>query len=126
MHIYTVNKLFSSRTVPRIIFVSTSLIQDLLAVTKKVAKFLGKTYTTEQYKQLVDHLQFSNIKNNKMVNLTRDSTKVLFKTDNFIRQGKSEAWHKMFSPELNNRANRWIEDNLKDTDLRFPFIDIYS
>ncbi|XP_031780670.1 sulfotransferase 1C4 [Nasonia vitripennis] len=102
------------------------MTHDLLAVTKKVAKFLGKTYTDEQYKQLVDHLQFSNIKNNKMVNLSQNSLKVFFKTDEFIRQGKSQGWHKMFSPELNNKANLWIEDNLKSTDLRFPFTDIYS
>lgn len=92
-----------------------------------MAKFLGKSYTDKQFEKLVEHLQFSNIQNNKMVNLTRDnSTKVLFKKDNFIRQGKSEAWHSMFTPELKIKANQWIEDNLRDTDLTFPYIDIYS
>ena len=61
-----------------------------------------------------------------MVNLTRGHAKGLFKEDIFIREGKSQAWHGMFSPELNAKANRWIEENLKDTDLQFPFIDIYS
>ena len=87
---------------------------------------MGRSYTDEQHKELAEHLQFSNLQNNKMVNLTRDTTKVLFKTDTFIRQGKSQAWYSYFTPELNNKANAWIEENLKNTDLRFPFVDIYS
>ncbi|XP_058805332.1 sulfotransferase 1C4-like [Phymastichus coffea] len=99
---------------------------DLLAASKRVAKFLGKSYTDEQYEKLVDHLTFSNLQNNKMVNLTRDATKILFKKDTYMRQGKSQAWHSMFSPKLNEQANDWIRENLKDTDIEFPFIDIYS
>ncbi|XP_014209624.1 sulfotransferase 1C4-like [Copidosoma floridanum] len=102
------------------------MTHDLLAATKKVAKFLGKSYKDEQYQEVADHLRFSNLQKNRMVNLTKDNTKVLFKADNFIRQGKSGAWHKMFTPELREKANRWIEENLKNTDLKFPFIDIYS
>lgn len=100
--------------------------QDLLAAAKKVAKFLGKSYTDEQYTKLVEHLNFKNLQNNQMVNLTRDKAKVIFKSDSFIRQGKSQAWHSMFSPKLNEQANDWIRENLKDINIDFPFIDIYS
>ena len=93
---------------------------------KKVAKFFEKSYSEEEYKKLLKHLQFSNIQNNKMVNLTQADTKCIFKTDDFIREGKSEAWHSFFTPKLKEKANRWIEDNLKNTDLRFPYINIYS
>ncbi|KAL7294014.1 hypothetical protein TKK_0012585 [Trichogramma kaykai] len=102
------------------------MTQDLLSVSKKVAKFLGKSYSDEQFEKLVNHLQFSSIKNNEMVNLTRANMKVIFKSDTFIRQGKSEAWHSLFTPELNEKANTWIKENLKDTDLSFPFIKLYS
>lgn len=102
------------------------IFQDLLAATKKVAKFLEKSYTDEEYQRLTDHLTFKNLKNNKMVNLGKDTTKVLFKKDDYIRQGKSQAWHSMFTPELNEQANDWIRENLKNTDIAFPFIDIYS
>lgn len=88
---------------------------------------MGKSYTEEQFNELVNHVQFSNLQTNKMVNLAKNNGgKNLFKTDNFMRQGKSQAWHNTFTPELNAKANRWIEDNLRNTDLRFPFIDIYS
>ncbi|XP_058805333.1 sulfotransferase 1 family member D1-like [Phymastichus coffea] len=102
------------------------MTHDLLTATKKVANFLGKSYTEEQYEKLVNHLTFHNLQNNKMVNLTRDKAKVIFKKDTFMRQGKSQAWHSMFSPTLNEQANNWIRENLKDTDIEFPFIDIYS
>ena len=64
-----------------------------------------------------------------MVNISGGFTSTdrdAFKNDIFIRQGKSQAWHSMFSPELNAEANRWIQENLNDTDLQFPFIDILS
>lgn len=88
---------------------------------------MGKSYTDEQFNQLVEHVKFSNLQKNKMVNLAKnDCGKNIFKKDNFLREGKSQAWHSLFTPELNVKANRWIEENLKNTDLRFPFIDIYS
>lgn len=38
----------------------------------------------------------------------------------FIRQGQVDSWKKVFKPELEEVFNKWIADNLKDTDLRFP------
>jgi len=37
--------------------------------------------------------------------------------------GKSGSWKEKFSPELNRRADKWIQENLKHTDLRFPQYD---
>ena len=36
--------------------------------------------------------------------------------------GKAGGWHEYFDEEMTLQADRWIEDNLKDTDLRFPHI----
>jgi len=38
----------------------------------------------------------------------------------FIRQGQVNSWKKVFEPEIEKLFNKWIADNLKDTDLRFP------
>lgn len=101
-------------------------LQDLKAGIIKVAKFLEKEYTEKDYEKLAEHLKFSKFQSNKMVNLTKNDTSVLFKTDTFIRKGKSQAWHDFFTPELNDKANKWIKTNLEGTDISFPFIDIYS
>ena len=39
---------------------------------------------------------------------------------NSFYTGKSGSWKEEFSPELNIRADKWIQENLKHTDLRFP------
>jgi hypothetical protein len=39
---------------------------------------------------------------------------------NFIRNGKTGNWNEEFTPELLKRCKKWMEENLKDTDLRFP------
>lgn len=38
----------------------------------------------------------------------------------FIRKGEAGGWKEMFTEELNIKANKWIQENLKNTDLRFP------
>jgi hypothetical protein len=42
---------------------------------------------------------------------------------NPFNTGKSGNWKEEFSPELNRRADKWIQENLKHTDLRFPQYD---
>lgn len=44
---------------------------DLMAVLKKTAKFLGKTYTDEEFKKLESHLTFDAMKVNKSVNFSK-------------------------------------------------------
>lgn len=41
----------------------------------------------------------------------------------FIRKGCIGDWKTIFTPELNAKAEKWIEENLRDTDLRFPLFD---
>lgn len=108
------------------------VFQNLLEVVKKVSAFIGKSYSEEGLEKLCDHLSFSNMKNNKMINFSLDSKNsekgqhYYDKEFQFIRSGKKQAWGEYFYPELNARANKWIEAHLKNTDLKFPFIDIYA
>lgn len=44
---------------------------DLMAVLKKTAKFLGKTYSDEDFKKLESHLTFDSMKVNKSVNFSK-------------------------------------------------------
>lgn len=66
-----------------------------------------------------------------MVNFSIDDenagNKALFvEGSQFVRSGKKQAWCELFTPVLNAKANRWIDANLKNTDLWFPFIDIHA
>lgn len=38
--------------------------------------------------------------------------------NNFL--GKAGGWSDYFDEEMTAEANKWIADNLRDTDLRFP------
>lgn len=91
---------------------------------KKVAKFLGKTYTDEQVEKVAEYLHIKNVKNNPMINGEElKDAGVIVKAGNFVRKGGSGGWKDIFSAELNDRADKWIEANLKDTDLRFSFLN---
>ncbi|CAD7091120.1 unnamed protein product [Hermetia illucens] len=88
----------------------------------KVAKFLGKTLTTEQIDKLATYLNIENFKNNPAVNGKElKEVKVLNSGEaGFVRNGKIGSWQKEFTPKLIAEADQWMADNLQDTDLRFP------
>lgn len=86
-----------------------------------MAKFLGKTYTDEEINKVIDYLDIKNFRNNPMVNGSELETCGMMKEKNFVRKGGSGDWKNHFTPEINAKAEKWIEENLRDTDLRFPF-----
>ncbi|KAJ8913236.1 hypothetical protein NQ315_016179 [Exocentrus adspersus] len=92
------------------------------AASKKVSNFLGKKYSDSEYETLAEHLDIENFRRNKSVNL--DNIKglgvLISGEEGFVRNGKCGGWKDYFDEELNARADRWIDENLKDTDLKFP------
>ncbi|XP_036150071.1 sulfotransferase 4A1 [Monomorium pharaonis] len=94
------------------------LIKDLPRNIKEIAAFFDKTYTDEQINKLVEHLKIENFRKNPMVN--HPTLNQTMKPDMFIRQGKTDSWKEVLAPEIDDRFNKWITDNLKDTDLTFP------
>ncbi|XP_075969855.1 sulfotransferase 1C4-like [Anticarsia gemmatalis] len=97
--------------------------KDLPATIRRVAAFVGKELNDEQMARLCDHMSVENFKKNKSVNY-EDLREFGFFLPNetFIRKGKSDDWRNYFDEELSLDAQRWIDDNLKDTDLRFPTV----
>ncbi|KYN35407.1 Sulfotransferase 1C4 [Trachymyrmex septentrionalis] len=98
------------------------VIHDFPKTIKKVAKFLGKTYTLsdEEINKLTNHLNIQNFRNNPMVNYSELKACKIIKDNSFIRKGGNGNSEDIFTPELNVKIEKWIEENLKDTDLRFP------
>ncbi|KYQ60204.1 Sulfotransferase 1C4 [Trachymyrmex zeteki] len=94
------------------------LIKDLPGIIKKVAVFFGKTYSDEQIAKLVEHLKIENFRKNPMVNYP--DFKSTIEPKEFIRKGKVNDWEEVFTSKIEEKFNKWIADNLKDTDLTFP------
>ncbi|CAK1581641.1 unnamed protein product [Parnassius mnemosyne] len=97
------------------------LSKDLPACVRRVAKFLGKPITEEQIKKLCEHLKIDNFRKNKAINYDNLKFTGLFNDkESFIRKGKVGGWRDYFDEEMTEQAQRWIDENLRDTDLRFP------
>ncbi|KOB66852.1 Retinol dehydratase [Operophtera brumata] len=108
----------------KVVYVARDPRDDLATSIRRVAKFLGKELTHEQMDRLSDHLSFANFRNNKSVNY-EDMREIGFLDANetFMRKGKSGGWREYFDEEMTSQADRWIADNLLNTDLRFPSME---
>jgi len=94
---------------------------DLEGSLKRLSSFLGKPLNDTDLPQLLDHLHIKNFKNNPAINC-QDliDVKILSKdAPGFIRNG-NVAKNTELTAEMVETIDKWIEENLKDTDLRFP------
>ncbi|CAH0560336.1 unnamed protein product [Brassicogethes aeneus] len=97
------------------------IVKDMRSTILKVCKFLGKSYTDAEIDRLVEHMKIDNFKKNESVNRDYFDFRPQSDSDrNFVRKGKVGSHKELFSKELNERANNWIRENYKKTDMRFP------
>lgn len=92
---------------------------------EKIAAFLGKSYTKDELERLKNHLNFENFKKNPSVNLSdlqEIGLIVQGKFEGFVRKGVVGGYKDYFDEEMQKEAQKWISDNLRDTDLRFPVL----
>ncbi|CAK1545181.1 unnamed protein product [Leptosia nina] len=109
---------------PNLLFLFYEDMQkDLPAVINRVADFLGKKYSDEQVAQLCEHLKVDSFKKNPSINNVQFKELGLMKpNEEFVRKGKSGGWRDYFDEEMTAQAEKWMEENLRDTDLRFPHL----
>ncbi|XP_043204340.1 sulfotransferase 1A1-like [Amphibalanus amphitrite] len=95
--------------------------KDLRAQIRKVAKFFGKDFSEEQVDKLAEHLHIDNFKKNPFVNFESLNKLGLTYPDrgSFVRKGKTGDWKNHFTPEMNEKFDKWMEEKLKGTDLTF-------
>ena len=95
--------------------------KDMRAQIRKVAAFLGKSYSDEQVDKLAEHLHIDNFRNNPSVNFESAKKTGLLYEDrgNFIRKGKTGDWKNHFTPEMTAKFDAWLDQKLKGTDLQF-------
>ncbi|CAH0721878.1 unnamed protein product, partial [Brenthis ino] len=114
---------WEKRNHPNMLFLFyEELSKDLPLAVRRVMNFFSKQFTEEQIERLCDHLSIENFKQNKSVNYDVMRELGILQTDqaSFIRKGKAGGWCDYFDEEMTAEANKWIADNLRDTDLRFP------
>ncbi|XP_026330644.1 sulfotransferase family cytosolic 1B member 1-like isoform X2 [Hyposmocoma kahamanoa] len=101
-----------------------NLSKDLKGTARRVAKFFGKSYSEEQLDQLCEFLRFDNFKKHDSADVKYFRDVGIFdpQEQNFIRKGKSGGWREYFDEELAAQAQRWTDENLWNTDLRFPSV----
>ncbi|KAG6800257.1 estrogen sulfotransferase [Apis mellifera caucasica] len=115
---------WTHRNHPNVLFMFYEEMQyDFSKAIKKIAKFLGKDYTEEEIKKVEDYLNIKNFRNNPMVNLSELKKCDIITSGTFVRKGQSNGWKDMFSEELNAKANKWIEENLKGNNFSFPYFN---
>jgi hypothetical protein len=96
------------------------LLADLEGSLRQLSRFLGKPVKDEDLPKLLDHLSIKNFKNNPAIN-GRDliDVKILEKgAQGFVRLGSSEK-NSELTPAMSDRIDRWVEENLKDSDFKF-------
>lgn len=93
---------------------------DLEGSLRQLSRFLEKPLNDEDLPKLLDHLSIKNFKNNPSIN-GEDliDVKILAKgAQGFVRLGSTEKNDEL-TPEMAERIDKWILENLKDSDFRF-------
>lgn len=102
--------------------------RDLSGAIRKVGDFLSKSMTDEQVAKLTHYLSFEQFRKNPWVNQheLKDVRICNPKEGSYVRSGKtsSDGWQKEYTPEIIERAQKWIAENLEKTELRFPHVDL--
>ncbi|XP_026687027.1 sulfotransferase 4A1 isoform X2 [Diaphorina citri] len=114
---------WSHRDNPNVLFLFyEDMNKDLPSCIHRVSEFLSTPLTQDQIEQLAAYLDIKNFRANPSVNFDQLIRVGVCRaqSDGFIRQGKSGGWKSKFSSELNMQADKWIEENLRNTDIRFP------
>ncbi|CAB3235055.1 unnamed protein product [Arctia plantaginis] len=120
-----VKEAWEKRHHPNMLFMFyENISKDLSGFVCRVADFLGKSLSPLETARLCEHLSFENFKNNKSVNQEElRNNGMLDNNELFIRKGMSGGWRDYFDEEMTEQAERWITDNLRDTDLRYPHME---
>ena len=61
------------------------------------------------------------MKANTSVNKEELRNNYISKDGDFMRKGEIGNWKEHFSPELNEKMDKWIEKHLKGSDLKFTY-----
>jgi hypothetical protein len=97
------------------------LILNLPEQLKKLSTFLNKPINDDDLPKLMDHLHIKNFKNNPSINCRNliDVKILSSNAQSFIRNGNISK-NSELTKEMSHKIDKWMEKNLKDTDIKFP------
>ncbi|XP_055067122.2 sulfotransferase family 2, cytosolic sulfotransferase 3 isoform X1 [Misgurnus anguillicaudatus] len=107
----------------RILYITyEEMIQDLRGVLERILNFLGRQLSSEALDCVVNNGMFKNMKTNSMSNYSLVPEDIMnSKTSPFLRKGIAGDWKNHFSAELNAKFTAVIQEELKDTNIKFPW-----
>ena len=121
-HLEHVKDGWNHRHFPNVLFLFyEDLNRDIHGAIKRVSNFLGKTITTEETQAMAEHLNIKNFRNNSSVNLDMEDKSYLNENAQpFIRKGRSDIWSEEYTPDLKEKALKWIRENEIEYGAQFP------
>ncbi|TRY59430.1 hypothetical protein DNTS_001144 [Danionella cerebrum] len=107
----------------RILYITyEEMLEDLRSVLSRMLTFLGREISAEALDHVVSSGTFKNMKNNKMSNYSLVPEDLMDKKKSpFLRKGISGDWKNHFSPELDAKFTAVIQEEMKETNIRFPW-----
>ncbi|XP_053467664.1 sulfotransferase 2B1-like [Ictalurus furcatus] len=107
----------------RILYITyEEMIQDLHGVLERISFFLGKHLSKDTLKRVTEHCEFKTMTQNKMSNYTLVPQTVMdAQKSPFLRKGIVGDWKNHFRSELESKFNAAIFEELKGTDITFPW-----
>ncbi|XP_055914573.1 luciferin sulfotransferase [Eupeodes corollae] len=115
---------WDNRHHPNVLFLFyEDMVKDLRKVLTKLSNFLGKELTSEDYENLMNHLNVANFKQNTAINgkEMNDIGLTIKGEAAFVRKGTViDGWQAEYSDKLKARAEKWIRENMEKTGIVFP------
>ena len=112
---------WQTRDNPNVLFLTYEDMKlDLKKVTQMVSEFLEKPLTTELLEKIVNHLQFSNMKNNKSTNFM-ETSRLNAEISPFMRKGEVGDWKNYFSQYQSDYVDKRYRDTLLKHGLKLQF-----
>ncbi|KAK2902635.1 hypothetical protein Q8A67_007348 [Cirrhinus molitorella] len=107
----------------RIMFITyEEMLQDLHDALRRMLRFLGRELSAEALDRVVNQCTFKNMKSNKMSNYSMVPQDYMDnKKSAFLRKGVAGDWKNHFSPELDAKFTAVIQEEMKGTNIRFPW-----
>lgn len=94
--------------------------QDLRSVIGRVCAFFGKSYSEAELQQLLDHLSFESMRENRAVNY-EDPNVPRVDGSRFMRKGQLASWKEELPPELIEALDQWTLHNAPKEEHRLLF-----
>ncbi|XP_061725941.1 luciferin sulfotransferase-like isoform X2 [Cydia pomonella] len=115
-----VKEAWALRHHPNMLFIFyEDMKKDLPSCIRRLADFLSKEVTDEQMVKLCEHLDIENFRKNESIN-PQWVNNINNAAEGFVRKGISGGWREYFDEDMATQAQRWVDDNLAGSDLRFP------